>query len=744
MLSAKQLEFNQFDLNASIDVLREWFPEISTQLEDNRTTIVKHLLPPPGLLMAGEPKLVGTFALLPDRPLLKGSLQEMTPCILGIATCVVDAVLLTLSIAGLHGANKEMVARSATASITPYIKQYRMQFIKFKDAKGVWKKAFRLFSIIGAFNKATGFKSIIKEIFSTMSLWDWLKTGILFVAQITAWFATEGVAFVAKLALTLMSAEGFIEDAVKAVICCSKEYPEEAEVAGEEEDNTSFASVNFLLAANNNYLRPGQHLSAANKRYKLIYQEDGNLVLYRQQDGKAIWHTHTDKHKAWRTYFQPDGNLVVYEADGKKLWHTGKLGGTQLVMENNGNLVVYDKNKKTVWESGTKDTIDETPISFLQAADNEFLLPGEYLSSANRAYQLRYQFDGNLVLYRRWDKRALWSSQTSGKPAWRMYFQPDGNLVVYQSEGSNAWAANKKGSKLVLQDDGNLVIYDDKGQAAWASNTLDKAPLQPWNELQAADNEFLEPGQQLQSPNGQYELKFQKDGNLVLYSKQEVYPLWHTGTSNSKAHRLRMQSDGNLVISNEEGKPVWNAATHNKNARKLVLQNDGNLVIYSDNGQAVWHTFTGGKPQPKPVYEHNKPVQLLNHAFGRRLSVEQGRVRLAPQKDDAGELWKLVPVTDDSRFANIVCKKTGQVLTVGASGNVRLDNFTADESQYWQPVMQADGLMQLVHKQTGAVLGSNNEGSTSMSGIGNTDVHRWQVTVVLQEQEAASMAAITV
>ncbi|MEC4686586.1 MAG: hypothetical protein VST71_12755 [Nitrospirota bacterium] len=48
-----------------------------------------------------------------------------------------------------------------------------------------------------------------------------MKTGVIAVAQLTAWFATDGIAFVAEAALSVMSAEQLIEDSVKADNVCS-------------------------------------------------------------------------------------------------------------------------------------------------------------------------------------------------------------------------------------------------------------------------------------------------------------------------------------------------------------------------------------------------------------------------------------------------------------------------------------------------------------------------------------------
>ncbi len=89
------------------------------------------------------------------------------------------------------------------------------------------------------------------------------------------------------------------------------------------------------------------------------------------------------------------------------------------------------------------------------------LLPGDYLLSPNRGYQLIYQTDGDLVLYRG-DHVAIWSSGTAGYAPGRAEMQSDGNFVIYDDANvprfHTATFANSH-SRLVLQDDGNLVVY---------------------------------------------------------------------------------------------------------------------------------------------------------------------------------------------------------------------------------------------------------------------------------------------
>lgn len=109
----------------------------------------------------------------------------------------------------------------------------------------------------------------------------------------------------------------------------------------------------------------------------------------------------------------------------------------------------------------------------------EFLTSGQWLSvnerltSGNRAFDLVYQGDGNLVLYR-WDGLPIWASNTPGQTAGSATMQGDGMFVLYTPEGVPYWSAKhhaQPGSSIVLQSDGNLVIYNVDGVPIWASDT---------------------------------------------------------------------------------------------------------------------------------------------------------------------------------------------------------------------------------------------------------------------------------
>ena len=111
-------------------------------------------------------------------------------------------------------------------------------------------------------------------------------------------------------------------------------------------------------------------------------------------------------------------------------------------------------------------------------ASGESLLPGQFLISPNYGYQLIYQPDGNLVLYRG-DGTALWSSGTSGHTPGHAIMQTDGNFVIYDSGGNVQFSIGtfgNPGATLALQTDGNVVIYN-QGNPIFATGTSYNYPI---------------------------------------------------------------------------------------------------------------------------------------------------------------------------------------------------------------------------------------------------------------------------
>jgi len=94
------------------------------------------------------------------------------------------------------------------------------------------------------------------------------------------------------------------------------------------------------------------------------------------------------------------------------------------------------------------------------------------------------------------------------------------------------------------------------------------------------------------SPNGQFQLRMQTDGNLVLAGPGNSL-VWTTYTDGNPGAYAAMQGDGNFVIYSAAGKALW--ATHQSGGRDgtvraAVLQDDGNFVLLTRDNQIVWQS----------------------------------------------------------------------------------------------------------------------------------------------------------
>jgi pimeloyl-ACP methyl ester carboxylesterase len=107
----------------------------------------------------------------------------------------------------------------------------------------------------------------------------------------------------------------------------------------------------------NKRLWPGDVVHSADGRLHLVYQGDGNLVLYHGLDGgplEALWATGTDGTSAGFVAMQGDGNLVVYNRSGNPEWDSGTFReGSWLAVQNDGNVVIYAPGGSPVWATNT-------------------------------------------------------------------------------------------------------------------------------------------------------------------------------------------------------------------------------------------------------------------------------------------------------------------------------------------------------------------------------------------------------
>ncbi|KAL0985221.1 hypothetical protein UPYG_G00154240 [Umbra pygmaea] len=112
-------------------------------------------------------------------------------------------------------------------------------------------------------------------------------------------------------------------------------------------------SKNFMTV--NRIMYPGDYIKSNNGKFKAIFQEDGNFVVYPDLH-TAIWSSHTQNQGAIKLIMQSDGNLVIYKR-GAPLWASGTCG------QGNGNnnvaflrltddgILVLTAGDDVVWKS---------------------------------------------------------------------------------------------------------------------------------------------------------------------------------------------------------------------------------------------------------------------------------------------------------------------------------------------------------------------------------------------------------
>ena len=93
-------------------------------------------------------------------------------------------------------------------------------------------------------------------------------------------------------------------------------------------------------------------------------------------------------------------------------------------------------------------------------------------------------------------------------------------------------------------------------------------------------------GQAIYSPNGQYQLIMQGDGNLVEYGPGGQV-IWDSATNGNPGASAIMQGDGNLVVYSSAGTALWDSGTYGHAGASLVLNDGGTLeIVYQ--GTVIW------------------------------------------------------------------------------------------------------------------------------------------------------------
>jgi hypothetical protein len=168
-------------------------------------------------------------------------------------------------------------------------------------------------------------------------------------------------------------------------------------------------------------LIPGEEISSNNGYFALTLQQDGNVVLYKANNGTPvivdpIWATGTNDFTPGNLIMQGDGNLVLYpQGGGNARWASGTSGnnGAFLNVENNGRIVIYRAGSTTPTRNNALWMSDFPPHDSVITGyyewtyNNPLSLPPTYLGepTINIAFSGYADPTWLLIVFSEWDYR---------------------------------------------------------------------------------------------------------------------------------------------------------------------------------------------------------------------------------------------------------------------------------------------------------------------------------------------------
>ncbi|MGL5934761.1 MAG: hypothetical protein ACRCZI_03960 [Cetobacterium sp.] len=307
--------------------------------------------------------------------------------------------------------------------------------------------------------------------------------------------------------------------------------------------------------------------------YKLLMQNDGNLVLYRKSDNKAMWASQTPNKGVgpYKLIMQPDANLVVYDSKNAPLWSTDTsnkgIGPYKLLVLNNGSFSVSDSKDVVLWAS---NTVAPAPTS------DPVIATAPVITRVPSAPVINVVTNTSLEQYVKYEKMdhdgddIECLNDTINVCSEKCIKDP---LCKSINSWNNGAECCYKRTSFPLAEAQYVTTYVRKEADSCYSITNDDKCN---NTIETAN----------------YKLTLQPDGNLVLYNKSNNGSVWNSGTYSKGIgpYRLVMQPDGNLVIYDSKNIPTWSSNTFGKGKGpyKLQVSNNGYITILDSTNKSIW------------------------------------------------------------------------------------------------------------------------------------------------------------
>ena len=237
------------------------------------------------------------------------------------------------------------------------------------------------------------------------------------------------------------------------------------------QDAAARAPARFPIA-NGAVLQRGARVPSASGRHYLIFQPDGNLVVY-DKDDRYVWGLdRLPNYQAAAHVRMEHGDLTVKDANQRLLWSAmGNSADPQAHMDltPEGALQLVSPQRGILWASDGKRTPTPAsappPVAAAVAAPTP--APAAAPAQSAAAVAARLPLTAGMTL-----QRGMKYPSPSGKHT--LVFAEDGNIIVSTKGGEFVWGVNNltknfsKNARVGMDADGRFAAVDAAGNVVWA------------------------------------------------------------------------------------------------------------------------------------------------------------------------------------------------------------------------------------------------------------------------------------
>ncbi|HVV88173.1 MAG TPA: hypothetical protein VHE35_34265 [Kofleriaceae bacterium] len=444
-----------------------------------------------------------------------------------------------------------------------------------------------------------------------------------------------------------------------------------------------------------------ERVITASDKAVLVYQSDGNLVLYGLNSSGAktpIWSSQTGSPGTWtQMCMNTNGGVTVTNLTTGTTWsRTSSYGGSdaQLQIDDGCHVKALRGDGTTIWEvQGMCPSSDQ-----VTQVNGWRLLDSQEVTLAESDWATLKWSGGRLSVYATGidDGELIWSATTT-PGAW-LNFQNDGNAVIYSATGGVVWASNTSGSKsshylIGLDHCAMKIDRFETGTQLYSSGSSCPQSSEPnlvgqyvnWN-----DGDVL-----LENDVAQLVLT---GGKLVLRTRAGD-TLWTTENSGA-ATVAAFKPDGNLEIRGATGIVQWSTSTSTGTTSKLVLDGCKFSIVNPAGAEVFSRGFTdcnlASRPFDDTSVANNGSLRLLQ--TGDAYLEYNGNLHL---KTTGGTtLWETG--VGDGRYLDL--QGDGNLVIYGASGPL----WATGTNGAGTKTLQLDGCTLTLRNAAGGVISTLN------------------------------------